>query len=330
MLSLSSPLWADEKIRVLSYNVENFFDIKDDPDTDDNEFTPQGNMYWDGSKYKAKTINIARAITAAGGWEGAAIIGLYEIENEYVLTSLTKYSPLKQKGYKFVHYESDDPRGIDVAMLYDPSKIKVLESHPMRPKCSEGNLRTRDVLYVKALVLKSDTLHLFMVHSPSRRGGVEESEWKRECVLSMVRNKVNSIQSKGKANILIMGDFNDYPECKSICRSLGAKRVEGKFKDRSLYNMFWNYADEGMGSYKYQGEWNMLDQIIISGRMLNGQGTLYTSQDKAHIFETPFIIEEDKTNFGTKPKRTYNGRRYIGGYSDHLPIYIDLFLKREK
>ena len=135
--------------------------------------------------------------------------------------------------------------------------------------------------------------------------------------------------AKAPANILIMGDFNDYPDCSSMCKVLGAKKTDGTIKEKGLYNMFWKHAMEGKGSYKYQGEWNMLDQIIVSGKMLKGGG-LYTSQDKAVIFETPFILEEDKQHFGYKPMRTFNGRRYIGGYSDHLPIYIDLFLNREK
>jgi hypothetical protein len=329
LFALAPHLHADERIRVLSYNVENFFDTKDDSLTSDNDFTPNGNQYWNGVKYKAKTINIARVITAAGGWDGAAIVGLYEIENSYVLNSLVKYSPLKKRGYKFVHYDSPDPRGIDVAMLYDPQRIKVLESRKMSVLCNKKPLNTRDVLYVKALLLGADTLHLFMVHTPSRRGGVKESEWRRECVMSMVRSRVDSIMAKAPANILIMGDFNDYPDCSSMCKVLGAKKTDGTIKEKGLYNMFWKHAMEGKGSYKYQGEWNMLDQIIVSGKMLKGGG-LYTSQDKAVIFETPFILEEDKQHFGYKPMRTFNGRRYIGGYSDHLPIYIDLFLNREK
>lgn len=330
LMFLSGSLYADEKIRVLSYNVENFFDTKDDPSTNDNDYTPNGNQYWTNEKYKAKTINIVRAIVAAGGWDGAAIVGLYEIENDYVLNSITKYSPLKKLGYKYVHYDSPDPRGIDVAMLYDPERIEVLKSQKIGVKCDGKPLRTRDVLYVKALLLGADTLHLFMAHTPSRRGGVKESEWRRECVMKIVRNKIDSITAKAPANILIMGDFNDEPDCSSMCKVLGAKKPEGKIKERELYNMFWGYADAGRGSYKYQGEWNMLDQIIVSGRILRGKGKLYTSQDKTVIFETPFILEDDKTHFGSKPMRTFNGRKYIGGYSDHLPIYIDLFLKKEK
>lgn len=328
LLAVSS--YSDERIRVLSYNVENFFDTKDDPSTNDNDYTPGGNQYWNNDKYKAKTINIARVIVAAGGWDGAAIVGLYEIENDYVLNSLTKYSPLKRVGFKYVHYDSSDPRGIDVAMLYDPERVTVLKSKNINVSCDDKSMRTRDILYVKALLLGTDTLHLFMVHAPSRRGGVDESEWRRERVMSVVRAKVDSITAKKPANILIMGDFNDYPDCSSMCKVLGARKTEGEIREKELYNMFWRHADEGRGSYKYKGEWNMLDQIIVSGRMLNGKGRLYTSQNRAVIFETPFILEDDKKGFGSKPMRTFNGRKYIGGYSDHLPIYIDLFLKKEK
>ncbi len=126
-----------------------------------------------------------------------------------------------------------------------------------------------------------------------------------------------------------MGDFNDFPDCKSICETLGAVQPNGQVDSATYYNMFWKYQKEGRGTYKYSGEWNMLDQIIVSGSMLQSQG-IHTSQENAVIFDAGFIMEAATKFFGSKPLRTYNGRRYIGGYSDHLPIYIDLFLNKEK
>jgi len=328
-LLLSVSAFSEERVRILSYNVENFFDTQKDSVKDDYSFTPEGDHYWSYSKYQKKCTNIAKVITAAGEWQGAAIVGLYEIENDYVLNSLTKYSPLERRGYKYIHYESPDPRGIDVAMLYDPDRVDVLESMPIRIVCDGDTMLTRDILYAKTLLMKSDTLHLFLCHTPSRRGGVEASSWKRECVMSIVRAKADSINARHNANILIMGDFNDYPDCKSMCESLGAVLPSDSISCGGYYNMFWKYQKEGKGTYKYSGEWNMLDQIIISGSMLTSSG-LHTSQDNACIFEAGFIIEDDTKFFGTKPLRTYNGRRYLGGYSDHLPIYIDLFLNSEK
>lgn len=331
LLLLMFPLvsLADERVRILSYNVENFFDTEKDSVKDDASFTPEGDHYWSFTKYKKKSVNIAKVIAAAGEWQGAAIVGLYEVENDYVLNTLTKYSPLQRRGYKYIHYESLDPRGIDVAMLYDPVRVDVLGSKPIRVVCDGDTMPTRDVLYAKVLLLKNDTLHLFLCHTPSRRGGAEASSWRRECVMSIVRNKADSINSHHDANILIMGDFNDFPDCKSMCESLGAVQPNGSVNTAAYYNLFWKYQKEGKGTYKYSGEWNMLDQIIVSGSMLKPSG-LYTSQENAAIFEADFILEDDTKFFGSKPLRTYNGRRYIGGYSDHLPIYIDLFLNREK
>jgi len=329
LLLLQPMLLLGQSVRILSYNVENFFDYEKDSVKDDISFTPDGDHFWGYNRFKTKSTNIAKAITAAGGWEGAAIVGLYEIENNYVLETLTKYSPLKNRGYKYIHYESSDPRGIDIAMLYDPTRVDVIKSFPIPAICLNDTLATRDLLYVKALLLKSDTIHFFLCHTPSRRGGVEASSWKRECVMGIVRSKIDSIFSYSDANIIVMGDFNDYPNCKSVNVSLGAVKPSEKIEKKCLYNMFWIYQERGQGTYKYQGEWNMLDQIIVSGSLLD-KGALYTSQDYAKICYETFLMEEDKKFFGEKPLRTYNGRRYLGGYSDHLPIYIDLFLNSEK
>lgn len=331
LLLLMFPLvsLADERVRILSYNVENYFDTEKDSIKDDVSFTPDGDHYWSYTKFRKKSVNIAKVIAAAGEWQGAAIVGLYEVENDYVLNTLVKYSPLESRRYKYIHYESLDPRGIDVAMLYDPQRVDVLESKPIRVVCGGDTMRTRDILYAKTLLLKSDTLHLFLCHTPSRRGGVEASSWKRECVMSIVRQKSDSINSHHDTNILIMGDFNDFPDCKSICETLGAVQPNEVTDAATYYNMFWKYQKEGRGTYKYSGEWNMLDQIIVSGSMLQSQG-IHTSQENAVIFDAGFIMKDDTKFFGSKPLRTYNGRRYIGGYSDHLPIYIDLFLNKEK
>ncbi len=326
----SLSLYAGNTVRVLSYNVENLFDYKKDSVKNDASFTPEGDHYWDYNKYQRKLVNLSQAITAAGGWEGAAVIGLYEVENDYVLDGLTKYSPLKKRGYKYVHYESLDPRGIDVALLYDPSRVQILKSAPIKPFCKNKTMRSRDILYVKALVLKSDTVHFFLCHTPSRIGGAEKTEWKRNCVMGMVRQKADSINAHADANIIIMGDFNDYPDDVSISKVLGALKpydedyggyVYGDF----YYNMFWLFQEQGKGSYKYQGEWNMLDQIIVSGNLLIDKSKgLHTTQGDAHIFDEDFLLEDDTKYSGSKPFRTYNGRRYVGGYSDHLPIYLDL------
>ncbi|MCQ2336741.1 MAG: endonuclease [Paludibacteraceae bacterium] len=330
LLGCAIPAFCQERIRIMSYNVENFFDTKDDTLKDDIAFTPEGDYHWTQARYKAKSGNIAKVITAVGEWDGVAIVGLCEVENDYVLNTLTRYSPLKNAGYRYIHYESRDPRGIDVAMLYNPKQVKVVESRPIQISCTGKSKRSRDVLYAKTVVFKRDTLHIFICHTPSRIGGAEKSSWKRECVTSAVKVMADSINYKGNANIVIMGDFNDTPDCKSMAEALNAKYPdENHIDSKSLYNMFWKYHDDGRGSYKFKGEWDMLDQIIVSGNLLKSN-TFYTTQNDAVIFDADFIMEDDVKFSDKKPSRTYNGRKYIGGYSDHLPIYIDLFRGKPK
>lgn len=322
--------YAQGRIRVMSYNVENFFDTKDDSLKDDIAFTPEGDYHWTQARYKTKSGNIAKVIAAVGEWDGVDIVGLCEIENDYVLNTLTKYSPLKNLHYKYIHYESRDPRGIDVAMLYNPDKVKIIESRPIQISCTGKSKRSRDVLYAKTVVFKKDTLHIFICHTPSRIGGAEQSSWKRECVTSAVKIMADSINYNGDANIVIMGDFNDTPDCKSMAEALNAKYPDvNHINNKSLYNMFWKHHDDERGSYKFKGEWDMLDQIIISGKLLTSK-SFYTTQNDAEIFDADFIMEDDVKFSGNKPARTYNGRKYVGGYSDHLPIYIDLFRGRSK
>lgn len=320
-----------DTIRVVSYNVENLFDCNHDSLKNDYDFLPEGKYHWTPDKYKKKQGNIARVISSIGGWNPPALVGLVEIENEKTLISLTRFSPLKRLNYKFIHKESPDDRGIDVALLYQPNKFKPFQKEFIKIQNPEHpNSHTRDILYATGILKNGDTLHVFVNHFPSRLGGEEASENKRIFVAQKLRQKVDSILSKNsKANILIMGDFNDYPSNRSISEVLKAQIPKDNFKTKELYNLFAQYEKEGKkGSHKFKGEWGMLDQIIVSGNMLNSQNRVYTELKRASIYDADFLLKEDKKNFGTEPFRTYEGMRYTGGYSDHLPVYIDLFLSK--
>ncbi|MDD3194359.1 MAG: endonuclease [Paludibacter sp.] len=319
--SLSSH--SKSVFRVMCYNVENLFDLDDDSLTRDEEYLPGQLRGWSYTRYRRKQVNIARAIVSCG-WEPPALVGLCEVESQQALKDLTCYSPMKSLNYRFVHYESPDARGIDVALLYQPLFFRPLFHKPVAICFPHAPLtRTRDILYVMGKIPTGDTLHCFVCHFPSRLGGELNSEINRTFVASVLRREVDSLQRISTAtNILIMGDFNDYPDNNSLCKVTGAVEVD---KEGDLVNLMFPLHRAGKGSHKYEGKWGMLDQLIVSRPLLNPASGLYTYPDKAGIMENSFLLEEDTKYFGFKPFRTYNGMKYHGGYSDHLPVFIDFY-----
>jgi predicted extracellular nuclease len=315
-----------KKFRVMFYNCENFFDCIDDSLTNDEEFLPGNIRGWNYDKYQKKQNNIARVITNIGEWDAPAIVGLCEVESDKCLYDLTRNSGLKNLKYRFVHFESPDPRGIDVALLYQPSVFKILEKKSLRINFPEGLTgKTRDILYVNGIVSSCDTLHVFVCHFPSRLGGELESEEKRVFVASFLKSKTDSIFSTDKnANILIMGDFNDYPDNKSMKEVLSAHKPEN-VKPENLYNMMMPLMNGNRGTHKIDGDWGILDQIIVSGHLFDMKSGLKVLQNSAVIFDAPFLLVKDDKFLGDKPFRTYNGMKYTEGYSDHLPVYIDFW-----
>lgn len=321
-------------IRVACYNVENLFDIKDDSLTNDAEYLSNGNRGWNYKKYSKKLSNISKVITALGGWGPPAIVGLCEIENRNVLEQLTRYAPLKALRYQIVHYESPDARGIDVGLLYQKSKFQPVTSEAVRINFPNDPKRTtRDILYVKGTLDNSDTLHVFVNHFPSRLGGELASEPKRIFVASVLRHKIDSIfEQSAEANILVMGDFNDYPNNSSILKTLKALPVDsGNIAEKSLYNLFYAMHIEGKkGSYKHDGEWGMLDQMIVSGNLLQSENTTCVVFNSADVFNPEWLLEDETQHLGKRPARTYIGMKYNNGYSDHLPIFVDIVLHPKK
>ena len=305
------------------YNVENLFDIYDDSLTNDNEFLPYSVRNWTYERFKEKINNIYKIIIATGGWKPPEIIGLCEIENKYVLNELVNNTPFSKFRYKIIHGNSPDTRGIDVAMLYNEKSFKVLN------KCfininfiDDPTIKTRQILYVKGTINKSDTLHIFINHWPSRRGGQLQSEYKRVYVANVLKTKTDSILEKqSKAKIIIMGDFNDNPTDKSL-QILSLKNTNDSIYSNQLYNLSNELYNNGKGSYKYQGEWLLYDQFIVSESLIKSQQKIYCKN--MYIVEYDLLLEEDKKYFGLKPKRTYLGYKYNGGFSDHLTVYVDI------
>lgn len=314
--------------RILFYNVENLFDTKDDSLKNDAEFLPQGQKYWSWKKYQDKCSKIAKIIMATGGWELPEIVGLCEIENKRTLNGILYSTPLKKSNYKIIHKESPDHRGIDVALFYQPERFSPIDTSFINV-IYEGaeHSTTRDILYVKGVTHTDDTLHLFVNHWPSRWGGQLESEHKRITAARLLRNKIDSIfDGYSRSKIIIMGDFNDYPNNKSLTQTLKANTPNEEFKDDELYNLAaFLERNHSIASNKYQGVWGMLDQFIVSGALMNAHGILQTQPKNMHLFAPSYLLETDNSYKGIRPFRTYIGYKYQGGFSDHLPIYLDLW-----
>ena len=314
-----------DSLRIMFYNVENLFDPFDDSLKRDEEFTSEGARHWSWNKFQTKLSHIYKTILSAGNPLPPAIIGLCEIENRFVLNQLVYKTPFSKLDYRIVHEESPDRRGIDVALLFDPKKVDLLnhEAIPVHfPFAPES--KTRDVLYAKLLVFNEDTIHVFVNHWPSRWGGQMATDPKRKRVADIVKHKTDSIlEIRPTANIIIMGDFNDEPHDESLYANLQARNLHDQSKLINL--MLPLSSSKSGGSHKYQGQWGVLDQIIISNFLISPMNQIIVKDSTANIFNASFLLEDDIKFMGKKPFRTFIGFKYHGGYSDHLPVFIDLY-----
>lgn len=312
--------------RVMSYNVENFFDCVDDSLTDDSEFLQGGMRGWNSGRYRTKQEHIAQVIVGVGEWEPPALVALCEVESERCLRDLTRYSGLKNLHYNYLHHESPDPRGIDVALLYQADKFRPVTERAIKVmNPAYPGSRTRDILYACGVTPAKDTLHVFVCHFPSRLGGELESEEKRIFAASVLKTETDRLQARNpRSNILIMGDFNDYPDNKSLSQILGAGSPDAGVAPTGLYNLMFLFGRTGKGSHKHDGEWGTLDQLIVSGTLLDGKGRMTIVPGNTRIFAADYLLEDDPKYPGKQPFRTYAGMKYQEGYSDHLPVYTDV------
>lgn len=311
------------KATVMFYNVENLFDTINDPNTHDDEFTPEGKKEWNRERYHKKLSDLSKVVASANE-SLPDILGLCEVENRSVVEDLIAQNGLSKEQFGIIHKDSPDKRGIDVAAIYNKKSFELEKSSFYKIKLEDTNRpQTRDVLYFKGK-LKDATVHVFVCHWPSRSGGEEASEPKRLQVATLVRSKVDSIMDSDPiANILLMGDLNDYPINKSVQETLGAK---GEVDGELLVDLFLEEHQTGTGTYNYKGEWGVLDHFIVSKNMLSEGCAICTDQISAQFFKPDWLLYHDKNN-GAKPNRTYSGSNYTGGYSDHLPILLRLEIK---
>lgn len=321
--------------RVVSYNVENLFDCQHDSLKNDHEFLPDATRHWNYTKYKRKLDAVGRVITAAGGWAPPVLVALCEVENDSVLRDLTRRSVLRESGYRYVMTHSPDERGIDVALLYQRGEFQLISHQGIRIPPLAGKRRqrpTRDILHVCGRLLNRDTLDVLAVHFPSRSGGAKESEPYRLHAARRLKAAADSIcLRRGYPQIVIVGDFNDYPDNASIREVLAAEAPPQDLRDlqpQKLYHLLARKCagQKHFGSYKYQGEWGLLDHIIVSGTLLRPDADFCTDEERADVFRPPFLLERDRKHGGLQPFRTYYGMRYQGGYSDHLPVWVEFRL----
>ncbi|MDB4583773.1 endonuclease [Draconibacterium sp.] len=322
----ASPQTKSDDLSILFYNVENLFDTRDDSLTNDNEFTPDGDRHWTYKRLNRKLLNLSKVILSSSEWNMPAIVALCEIENRTVLEQLIHFSPLKSNSYKIIHKESPDHRGIDVAFLYDFSRFYPLNYRhlPLRNK-NNSIIKTREILYVSGILDQKDTLHFFINHWPSRYGGLLETKPERKLAATVLRQKVDELSVKFIApKIVILGDFNDQPNDESLAKILNAQRISSKPKESELYNLSYDWLAGKGGTLKYQSQWSVYDQIVVSGALLNSSSGFITKPENAQIINHSFLLEKDEKYGGYKPLRTYFGFQYQGGFSDHLPILLKL------
>lgn len=327
ILLTSITLYAQENTRhflAMFYNVENLFDTVDSPDTDDAEFLPSSEKQWNTEKYYRKLENLSKVIHSCDSNYVPDIIGLAEVENKAVLKDLSRTLHYKKPVYQSLHEESADPRGIDVALLYNPNRFSVIswKTIPVMSPGS-GNEKSRAMLYALGKVPSGDTLHVFVCHWKSRMGGAAQTETQRVFSAMTLKSKCDSILSKQTtANILIMGDFNDDPENKSIFQILQANN---KRRNREIFEYFNLHYDihnfYAAGTLSYDNYWYLFDQMIVSNNLLINSRGIRVRPEAGSILKHEWMLYKPDEK-GYIPKPTYSGKEYIGGYSDHLPVFV--------
>jgi predicted extracellular nuclease len=301
------------------YNLENFFDTFDDPFKLDDDFTPWGFKKWSKNRYQTKLKKLSKAINKIANPHGnmpPVMVGLAEVENKTVLSDLLNTKPLKLRGYDYIHFDSPDERGIDTALIYLKDKFEPISMKPISVLVHELDGTpdaTRDILYVEGLMNK-EKVHVFVNHWPSKRDGDSVTEHKRVAAAQHIVDIIEGIEQKeNEPNFVIMGDFNANPHAESI---------EKLVSNGNLYNPMRQLLTYVRGSANYRREWNLFDQILVSHTFFNYEPQTH-SFAHAEIFDEKFL-KTFKGRYKGSPFRTYRGRKYLGGYSDHFPVYIKM------
>ncbi len=307
------------------YNLENLFDTIDDPKVLDEEFLPTSSNQWNAQRYSNKLQNMAQVIAALNNNKGVDLLGVCEIENRFVLDDLLKTEELESNNYSIVHYDSPDARGIDVALFYNRKKFKLLSSKPLKVSYDEKNFATRDILWSTFLKGK-DTLHVFVNHWPSRRGGPETSEPKRIAAAQTLLTYLTPLLKNPNARVVIIGDFNDEPGNRSLSEVLNTYDKPQPDCNTCLFNPMIDLQRKKLGTHYYRGVYSMFDQIIFTSN-LSLPEYFDNNYSAVRIFKEEFLMKIDTARNSKQPSRTFEGSRYNGGYSDHLPVYAPLCIR---
>lgn len=317
-----------KEIGVAFYNVENLFDVEDDPKIEDEDFTPNGKYSWTEDKYKIKLANIAKVISQLAK-DGPEFFGLVEIENAGVVRDLLSQKALTDiASYKLVHEDSKDARGVDVAFCYNPTVFTYIAHKAFTPKFSDKNKKSRDFLLVEGKVA-GEPMYVIVNHWPSRREGQQVSSIFREEEAKHVRQVCDSVLKKnGKAHIIVMGDFNDDPADKSILDVMGAKATATEAAKSGFFNTMSSVIDpNSKGTLTYDGKWDLFDQFLLSNNLINGKSKVQYLPNSADVFCPEWL----KVGFGKgkdNPKRSiFRDKFQDDGYSDHFPVQMFLQVK---
>ena len=324
----------DEMVhRVVFYNCENLFDPSDDPATQDDEFTPQGSRHWTYSRQYSKMLNLAKALLVAGGGKVPSLVGLAEVENDSMVSRLATSSPLRRWNYSYVMTHSRDVRGINVALMYQSLDFRLLGSESIEIPVPSGSRPTRALLHAWGRLWGGDTLDVVVCHLPSRLGGVASTNGIRTAAHLQIRQLCDSLERiRLRPYVLVMGDMNDYPNTRSLKRDMNF--------GRSLVNLMeplqrqLDFGRRSIGSHKYDGKWGFLDQFWVNtglsaNHVESAPRPTRVWVDSVDVACMPFMLVEDAAHLGHRPFRSYYGYKYEGGFSDHLPILLDLHIAIE-
>lgn len=314
---------------VAFYNTEKFFDTMNDPKTADDDYTPTGEREWTEERYNKKLKNIAAVIAGIGGKGGPAVVGLGEVENKKVVEELVNTSPLKKFDYNVIHYEMPDEQGLDVALIYQPKHFKPTSTQAIPIKFSEGSYTSRDILQVKG-ELRGELVTIYVTHWPPRsrtRSGRQDDSRLRNVARTLRQQIEQQQKADPKTRIIVLGDFDAEPDATVMKEVLNATgRPDPAYKEE-LYNTHYLSFVNGAGTYANEGDFKVLDQILVSKSLMTNEAGLQYVRGSAGI-HTPDFSKFLFGKYKDTPSRTFSGNLYLGGYSDHFPVYIQLRRKR--
>jgi len=306
--------FCDDSLEVMFWNLENFFDYRDGGYSEsDAEFSSFGGRHWSKKKFEAKCNAVAKTILWVADRDGRLppVVAVAEVENRYVLWCLLNKTALRKTDYAIVHYDSPDPRGIDVALLYRTSILDTIATRAVRVKAPPNKeLRTRDILLARFRTKDSLSFSVLVNHHPSKYGG-GDTDWKRRVAVETLRTVCDSLKAIGEGRIIATGDFNDGAENPVLAEIAS----ESEDDNKPLINLAIPLAKKGLGTIRFDGKWELIDMFLVSPSLKNS---------RMEILTIPFLIDRDAAHSGDKPLRTYTGPRYKGGVSDHIPILLHL------